>query len=103
MPTIHLILFTCTEASARGKNFLWQDWVAYSLSVLKCLEPNKRQFRGKLVSKLLMPNQRQFSSKNADGKPEANYGGCRGRLKKCIPVPNKKMQVAPSNRDPTGN
>ena len=89
LPMIYLILFTWSEASARGKNFQWQDWVAYSLLVLKCLEPNTRQFRGKLVAKPLMPNERQFRGKNADGKPEANYWGCRGRLKKCISVPKK--------------
>ena len=60
---IYLILFTWSEASARGKNFQWQDWVAYSLSVLKCLEPNKRPLRGKngkSVAKMLMANQRQI-------------------------------------------
>ena len=56
LPMLYLILFTWSEASARGKNFQWQDWVAYSLSVLKCLEPNKRPLRGK----------------NGDGKSEAN-------------------------------
>lgn len=56
LPMIYLIaLFTLSEASVRGKNFQWQDWVAYVLSVLKCLEPNKRQFSGK----------------TADGKSEA--------------------------------
>ena len=56
LPMIYLISFTWSEASARGKNFQWQDWVAYNLSVLISLEPNKRQFRGK----------------NGDGKSEAN-------------------------------
>ena len=52
----NLVFINISHKAIRVKNFQWQDWVAVTLSVLKYLEPNQRQFR----------------SKTGDGKLEAN-------------------------------